>query len=52
LRRSVRDAELAQRLASVATTGIVVTPEEARQYYNQQNEKVKLQYVAFSVDEL
>ncbi|MGA2182159.1 MAG: peptidylprolyl isomerase [Bryobacteraceae bacterium] len=48
----VREAELASRLQSMATAGIVITPEEARQAYNEQNEKVRLQYVAFSPEEL
>jgi len=48
----LRDAELAQRLQNMATAGVVVTAEEARQHYNDQNEKVKLEYVNFSPDEL
>ena len=48
----LRDSELAQRLVSLATAGVVITPEEARQYYDQQNEKIKLQYVAFSQEDL
>jgi peptidyl-prolyl cis-trans isomerase D len=47
----LRDAELAQRLQDMATAGVVVTPEEARQHYNEQNEKVKLQYIVFSPDD-
>jgi peptidyl-prolyl cis-trans isomerase D len=48
----VREQELASRLQTMAAAGIVVTPEEARQYYNEQNEKVKLQYIAFSAGAL
>jgi peptidyl-prolyl cis-trans isomerase D len=48
----LRESELASRLETVAMAGIVITPEEARQYYNEQNDKVKLQYVAFKAEEM
>jgi peptidyl-prolyl cis-trans isomerase D len=36
----------------MATAAIVVTPEEARKYYNDQNEKITLQYIKFSPTDL
>ncbi len=44
----LRDAELAQRLQNMATAGVVVTSEEARKHYDEQNEKVKVEYIVFS----
>jgi peptidyl-prolyl cis-trans isomerase D len=48
----VRQSELASRLQAMATAGIVVTPEEARQHYNEENEKVRLQFIAFTAADL
>jgi peptidyl-prolyl cis-trans isomerase D len=48
----VREQELASRLGNMATAAIVVTPEEARKYYDDQNEKITVQYIKFSPTDL
>ncbi len=48
----LRQDMLAARLENVASSGIVVTPQEAMQEYLDRNEKVKLQYAAFSPADL
>ena len=48
----VREQEMASRLGNMATAAIVVTPEEARKYYDDQNEKITLQYIKFSPTDL
>ncbi len=48
----LRQDMLAARLENVASSGIVVTPQEAMQEYKDKNEKVKLEYAAFSPTDL
>jgi len=44
----LRESELASRLQTVAALGVVVTPEEAHKAFDEQNEKIKLEYVSYS----
>ncbi len=49
---TVRKQILTGRLQSLATEGVVVTPQEVEQQYEKTRQKVKIEYVAFKADDL
>lgn len=48
----LRRQQLVMKMQNIVAESIVVTPEQARDFYVRQNEKAKVEYIAFNPEEL